>query len=381
MNKKNTITYNENMMKILNNKMMLMPIPSNISFMWNFGSLMGMCMIIQLITGILLSMHYAANINFAFNMMNHIYRNVNYGWMLRILHSNSASMFFIFIYMHIGRNLYYESFQNKMTWNSGIILMFMLMMTAFMGYVLPWGQMSYWGATVITNLISVIPYIGNLIIKWIWGGYSINNATLNRFLSFHFLLPFIMIIMMMIHLIMLHKENSNNPLNINKMIDKIEFYPYFMWKDILTMIMTMMLLIMFSMKFPFILNDYDNFIESNPMITPPHIKPEWYFLFAYAILRSIPNKMGGVIALVMSISILLFMPPIIKNKIILGNNYFFLSKITFWIMVINFILLSWIGQNPVEYPFILMGQSFSILYFIYFINLNWINYSWNLMLN
>nr|QTT57973.1 cytochrome b [Plectrocnemia sp. 1 YW-2021a] len=376
------ISFNKNnpLINILNKNVMKLPIPSNISFLWNFGSLMGMCLMIQLISGILLSMHYAANINFSFDMMNHIYRNVNYGWLFRIIHSNGASMFFIFIYIHIGRNLYYESYQNKMTWNSGIILLFMLMGTAFLGYVLPWGQMSFWGATVITNLISVIPYVGSNITEWIWGGYSINNATLNRFFSIHFMLPFIMIGMIMIHLIFLHKESSNNPLNLNKMMDKIQFNPYFMWKDMIGMLITFMMFLMFSMKLPFLLNDFDNFIESNPMVTPTHIKPEWYFLFAYAILRSIPNKVGGVIALVMSISILFFMPLILKKKLILGNNYFFMSKFIFWILIMNFMLLSWIGQNPVEFPYIFLGQTLSITYFLIFFFMDWMNLMWKLIL-
>nr|YP_010586467.1 cytochrome b [Plectrocnemia tortosa]UZZ44268.1 cytochrome b [Plectrocnemia tortosa] len=367
------------LMKILNNNIIKLPTPSNISFLWNFGSLMGVCLAIQLISGILLSMHYSANINFSFDMMNHIYRNVNYGWMFRIMHSNGASLFFICIYIHIGRNIYYESFQNKMTWNSGIIILFMLMATAFMGYVLPWGQMSYWGATVITNLISVIPYIGNMMTQWIWGGFSINNATLNRFFSIHFILPFMIMAMIMIHLIFLHNENSNNPLNINKTMDKIQFTPYFMWKDILGIIVMIMMFMLFMMKFPFLLNDTDNFIESNPLVTPPHIQPEWYFLFAYAILRSIPNKMGGVIALMMSIMILFFMP-FTLNKKILGNNLFPLTKFMFWIMIINFLILSWIGQNPVEYPFIMTGQIFSITYFLYFIMLNYMNSLWNTLM-
>nr|QLY89539.1 cytochrome b [Polycentropus flavomaculatus]QLY89547.1 cytochrome b [Polycentropus flavomaculatus] len=371
---------NVKLLNILNNNILKLPIPSNINFLWNFGSLMGISLMIQMISGIMLSMHYSPNVNYSFDLMNHIYRNVNYGWMFRIIHSNGASLFFIFIYMHIGRNIYYESFQNKMTWNSGILLLFLLMATAFLGYVLPWGQMSYWGATVITNLISVIPYIGNTITQWIWGGYSINNATLNRFFSIHFLLPFIIALMVMIHLVFLHEENSNNPLNLNKFLDKIQFNPYFLWKDIMGMIMAIMMFILFSMKQPFLLNDFDNFIESNSMVTPPHIKPEWYFLFAYAILRSIPNKMGGVLALFMSIMILFFIPLNVNSKLIMGNNQFLISKIMFWTLIMIFILLSWIGQNPVEYPFILMGQILSILYFTYFITLNWINKLWNKIL-
>nr|YP_010585976.1 cytochrome b [Abaria herringbona]UZZ43712.1 cytochrome b [Abaria herringbona] len=362
--------------KMINNSVINLPSPSNISFMWNFGSLLGMVLMIQIITGLFLSMNYCPSIYLAFESMNHIVRNINYGWMMQIMHANGASLFFIMIYMHIGRGIYYESFTNMMTWFSGIIILFILMMTAFVGYVLPWGQMSFWGATVITNLLSTIPYLGTDIVQWIWGGFSINNATLNRFFSFHFLFPFVLIMFIMIHLIFLHQKGSNNPLNINNKFDKIPFHPYFTLKDILGFIIVLITFTFFILKFPYLLNDNDNFIEANPMVTPPHIQPEWYFLFAYAILRSIPNKLGGVIGLLMSI-LILFILPLTFNKMMMGNAFFTLNKIMFWIFVNIFMLLSWIGSNPVEDPYILMNQIISMIYFIYFLLNPLLNKYWN----
>nr|YP_010865484.1 cytochrome b [Eoneureclipsis hainanensis]WGT74393.1 cytochrome b [Eoneureclipsis hainanensis] len=352
-------------LKIMNKSLINLPSPSNISFFWNYGSLLGICLIMQIITGIFLSMNYSTNINISFESINHIYHNVNYGWLYRILHANGASLFFTCIYIHIGRNMYFESFMNQITWYTGIIILLIMMMTAFVGYVLPWGQMSFWGATVITNLLSAIPYIGNMLVQWIWGGFSINNSTLNRFFSFHFILPFVLIALIMIHLIFLHMKGSSNPMNINNNFDKIPFHPYFTIKDILGFAILLMMLLIFSLKFPYLLNDNDNFIEANPMMTPPHIQPEWYFLFAYTILRSIPSKLGGVIALLMSI-LILFILPITFNKMIKGNSFYLPNKIYFYIFISTFFLLSWIGSNPVEDPYILMNQIISTNYFLYF---------------
>nr|UZZ43917.1 cytochrome b [Ecnomus sp. XG-2021] len=376
MNKFQSLMKTHPILKMINNNVLFLPTPANITFMWNFGSLLGICLMIQIITGIILSIHYSANINYSFDMINHINWNVNNGWLYRIIHSNGASMYFICIYLHIGRNMYYETFNNMMTWFSGIFILFMSMATAFLGYVLPWGQMSYWGATVITNLLSSIPYIGNMITKWMWGGYSINNATLNRFFSFHFLLPFIITGLVILHLMFLHYNKSSNPINYMKKNDKIPFHPYYSWKDMMGMIIMIMMFMMFIMKYPYLLNDSDNFIETNPMITPPHIQPEWYFLFAYAILRSIPNKLGGVVALLMSICIL-FIMPFIPKKTIKGNSFFMMNKIMFWMFTINFFLLSWIGSMPVEAPFIMMSQTMSTFYFLYFIIYMFLNKMWN----
>nr|ATN41139.1 cytochrome b [Pterygota sp. 3 LC-2017] len=357
---------NHPLFKIMNNALVDLPAPSNISSWWNFGSLLGVCLMIQIITGIFLAMHYTADTLLAFNSVNHICRDVNNGWLLRTLHANGASLFFICIYMHIGRGIYYGSYKYLYTWMVGVILLFLTMGTAFMGYVLPWGQMSFWGATVITNLLSAIPYIGIDLVQWLWGGFAVDNATLTRFFSFHFLFPFIIVAFTMIHLLFLHQTGSNNPLGINSNSDKIPFHPYFTFKDIFGFMILFFSLISICLIFPYTLSDPDNFIPANPLVTPPHIQPEWYFLFAYAILRSIPNKLGGVIALVMSIAILFILP--FSNKFNFQSNQFYpLNQILFWIMTILVILLTWIGARPVEDPYIITGQILTILYFFYFI--------------
>nr|ALO70369.1 cytochrome b [Batrisodes sp. 1 EF-2015] len=346
----------------MSNSFIELPSPSNISSWWNFGSLLGLCLIIQILTGLFLTMHYCANINFAFSSVIHICRNVNYGWLIRTLHANGASFFFICLYLHISRGFYYDSFTLTQTWWIGTLIFLLTMMTAFMGYVLPWGQMSFWGATVITNLLSAIPYLGTMIVQWLWGGFAVNNATLSRFYTFHFLFPFLILAMIMIHLMFLHQTGSNNPLGTNSNIDKIPFYPYFLFKDLFGYIMMMFMLSMLTLVNPYMLSDPDNFIPANPLVTPTHIKPEWYFLFAYTILRSIPNKLGGVIALLMSILIIMFLP-LINKKNFLGNQFYPCNKILLWSLISSIILLTWIGARPVEIPFILMSQSLTIFYF------------------
>nr|CAB4322256.1 unnamed protein product [Chrysodeixis includens] len=353
-------------LKIINGSFIDMPLPSNISSWWNFGSLLGLCLIIQILTGLFLTMYYTANIELAFYSVNYICRNVNYGWLIRTLHANGASFFFICIYLHIGRGIYYESFNLKYTWMVGVIILFLLMGTAFMGYVLPWGQMSFWGATVITNLVSAIPYLGNMLVNWIWGGFAVDNATLTRFYTFHFLLPFIIAMMTMIHLLFLHQTGSNNPLGLNSNLDKIPFHPFYTFKDLIGFIILLFFLVMLTLTNPYLLGDPDNFVPANPLVTPVHIQPEWYFLFAYAILRSIPNKLGGVIALVMSILILIILP-FTFNKKIQGIQFYPINQILFWSMVTIVILLTWIGARPVEDPYIITGQMLTILYFSYFI--------------
>nr|YP_010464221.1 cytochrome b [Strongylium kulzeri]UUL71598.1 cytochrome b [Strongylium kulzeri] len=352
--------------KIVNNALIDLPSPSNISTMWNFGSLLGLCLIIQIVTGIFLAMHFCPNIEMAFNSVAHISRDVNQGWLIRTLHANGASFFFICLYMHVGRGMYYSSYNLTHTWMVGVTIMFLLMATAFLGYVLPWGQMSFWGATVITNLLSAIPYLGSTIVQWVWGGFAVDNATLTRFFSFHFLLPFIVTAMVMVHLLFLHQTGSNNPLGLNSNIDKIPFHPYFSFKDILGFMLMLLALTALSLMDPYMLGDPDNFTPANPLVTPVHIQPEWYFLFAYAILRSIPNKLGGVIALAMSIAIIYILP--ITNKKKMASNHFYpANKSLFWIMVITVILLTWIGARPVEDPYIITGQILTISYFMYFI--------------
>nr|YP_009045336.1 cytochrome b [Abrota ganga]AHA03687.1 cytochrome b [Abrota ganga] len=367
--------------KIINNSLVDLPSPSNISSWWNFGSLLALCLIIQIITGLFLTMYYTANIDMAFFSVNYICRNVNYGWLIRTLHANGASFFFICIYFHIGRGIYYESFNLKFTWMIGVIILFLLMATAFMGYVLPWGQMSFWGATVITNLLSAIPYLGTMLVNWIWGGFAVDNATLTRFYTFHFLFPFIILMMTMIHLLFLHQTGSNNPLGVNSNLDKIPFHPFFTFKDLIGFIILISILTFLSLINPYMLGDPDNFIPANPLMTPIHIQPEWYFLFAYAILRSIPNKLGGVIALVMSILILIILP-FTFNKKIQGIQFYPINQMLFWSMIIIIILLTWIGARSVEIPYILTGQILTVMYFSYFIINPILNKIWdNLIFN
>nr|YP_009128552.1 cytochrome b [Phallocryptus tserensodnomi]AJP76850.1 cytochrome b [Phallocryptus tserensodnomi] len=353
-------------LKIANGALVDLPVPSNISIWWNFGSLLGLCLITQIITGLFLAMHYTASVDLAFSSVAHICRDVNYGWLLRSIHANGASFFFICIYLHIGRGLYYGSFRYLETWTSGVILLFLLMATAFLGYVLPWGQMSFWGATVITNLVSAVPYIGTDIVQWLWGGFAVDNPTLTRFFTFHFILPFIIAGMTMIHLLFLHQTGSSNPIGLNANIDKIPFHPYFSIKDITGFLVMLTALILLSLLYPNILGDPDNFTPANPLVTPAHIQPEWYFLFAYAILRSIPNKLGGVVALVMSILILISMPLTFKPKF-RGLVFYPPFQIAFWSLISIVILLTWIGARPVEAPFIMIGQILTVAYFSYFI--------------
>nr|YP_009910870.1 cytochrome b [Darevskia caucasica]QDP70099.1 cytochrome b [Darevskia caucasica] len=353
-------------LKIINHSFIDLPTPSNISAWWNFGSLLGLCLIIQTITGLFLAMHYTADIMSAFSSITHIHRDVQHGWLIRNLHANGASMFFICIYLHIGRGLYYGSYIYTETWNIGVILLLLVMATAFMGYVLPWGQMSFWGATVITNLLSAMPYVGSTLVEWIWGGFAIDNATLTRFFTLHFMLPFIIMGTSMIHLLFLHETGSNNPAGLNSNTDKIPFHPYYSYKDLLgalTMLLILLLLTLFS---PNLLGDPENFTPANPLVTPPHIKPEWYFLFAYAILRSIPNKLGGVLALLFSILVLLIMPltHLSKQRTL---SYRPLSQTLFWFLISDIIILTWIGGQPVEHPFIIIGQLASTFYFLTFL--------------
>nr|AIE42874.1 cytochrome b [Limia garnieri] len=354
------------LLKIANDALVDLPAPVNISAWWNFGSLLGLCLITQILTGLFLAMHYTSDISMAFSSVAHICRDVNYGWLIRNMHANGASLFFICIYLHIGRGLYYGSYLYKETWNIGVILLLLVMMTAFVGYVLPWGQMSFWGATVITNLLSAVPYVGNTLVQWIWGGFSVDNATLTRFFAFHFLLPFIIAAATLVHLIFLHETGSNNPIGLNSNADKISFHPYFSYKDLLGFILLLTLLIALALFSPNLLGDPENFTPANPLVTPPHIKPEWYFLFAYAILRSIPNKLGGVLALLASILILMVIPLLHTSK---QRSLTFrpISQLLFWLLVADVIILTWIGGMPVEHPFIIIGQIASFLYFFLFL--------------
>nr|ACR81175.1 cytochrome b [Dicaeum australe] len=353
---------NHRILKVINDALIDLPTPSNISTWWNFGSILGICLVTQIITGLLLAMHYTADTSLAFSSVAHICRNVQFGWLIRNLHANGASFFFICIYLHIGRGLYYGSYLYKETWNIGVILLLMLMATAFVGYVLPWGQMSFWGATVITNLFSAIPYIGQTLVEWAWGGFSVDNPTLTRFFALHFLLPFVIAGLTLVHLTFLHETGSNNPMGIPSDCDKIPFHPYYTTKDILGFALMLCLLAAMALFSPNLLGDPENFTPANPLVTPPHIKPEWYFLFAYAILRSIPNKLGGVLALAASV-LVLFLVPLLHTSKLRSMTFRPLSQILFWTLVANILILTWVGSQPVEHPFIIIGQLASLSYF------------------
>nr|ASB30107.1 cytochrome b [Planigale ingrami] len=351
------------LMKIINHSFIDLPAPSNISAWWNFGSLLGICLVIQILTGLFLAMHYTSDTLTAFSSVAHICRDVKFGWLIRNLHANGASFFFMCIYIHIGRGIYYGSYLYKETWNIGVVLLLTLMATAFVGYVLPWGQMSFWGATVITNLLSAIPYIGTTLAEWIWGGFAVDKATLTRFFAFHFILPFIITALVIVHLLFLHETGSNNPSGVNPDSDKIPFHPYYTIKDALGLLFLLLTLLMLALFSPDSLGDPDNFSPANPLNTLPHIKPEWYFLFAYAILRSIPNKLGGVLALLASILILLIIP-LLHTANQRSMMFRPVSQTLFWILAANLITLTWIGGQPVEQPFIIIGQLASTPYFM-----------------
>ena len=367
-------------LSIINASFVVLPCPRNFFIWWNFGSLLGLCIIIQFFTGFFLSMHYVADVSLAFSSVRHICRDVNYGWLLRKIHAKGASFFFICIYIHIGRGLYYGSYVNAEVWKLGVLLFFMVMATAFVGYVLPWGQMSFWGATVITNLLSAIPYIGKDLVQWIWGGFSVDKATLTRFYSFHFLLPFVIISLRMIHLLFLHQTGSNKPIGVDSNSDKIPFHQYYTFKDLFWFVIIIICLLSLVLFFPNFLTDPENFIPANPLVTPVHIQPEWYFLFAYAILRSIPNKLGGVLALFGAIAIL-FVVPLLHVSCQQSSIFRPSSQFVFWCLVVCFILLTILGGRPVEFPYIELGQVASVAYFsIFLFLLPFISYMENLLL-
>ena len=353
------------LLKIVNHSLVDLPSPRSLSSWWNFGSLLGLCLATQIVTGLFLAMHFVNDISLAFERVSHLGRDVNLGWLLRAVHANGASVFFISLYLHAGRGLYYGSYRFHLTWSVGVIILLAVIAAAFMGYVLPWGQMSFWGATVITNLFSAIPYFGGEIVNWIWGGFAVDKATLTRFFAFHFLIPFLVAGLVIVHLLFLHQTGSNNPLGLSLNADKVPFHPYFSTKDFFGFFMVLAVLILVALLVPWALGDPENFIPANPLVTPVHIQPEWYFLFAYAILRSIPNKLGGVLALAGSIIILLILPLVPTSKFQGFSSYPF-NKLYFWAIVNIVLLLTWIGARPVEAPFILMGQILTVLYFSYF---------------
>nr|YP_010725916.1 cytochrome b [Caulophacus iocasicus]WDY83518.1 cytochrome b [Caulophacus iocasicus] len=345
-----------------------LPLPTNINYYWNFGSLLRFCLIIQILTGILLAMHYCPEIIHSFNRIAHIERNISSGFILRNLHTNRASIFFLCVYLHIGRNIYHNTWNNKITWLIGITIYLTMIITAFVGYVLPWGQMSFWAATVITNLFSAIPYIGNDVILWIWGRFRVSNSTLNRFYRLHYLFPFILTGLIFIHIIALHTENHSNPTGNQREIDQLPFHHYLTTKDLQTTIIIRTIIFFIITHIPYTLRDPENFIKANPLITPTHIQPEWYFLFAYSILRSIPNKLGGILTLIRRIAILYFII-ILKQKNIKTRNHRPNLKLTTWLLRITFLLLTWIGRMPAEEPFTNLRLIITTWYFTTFLTL------------
>lgn len=342
-----------------------MPTPARIRLIWNFGSLLGLCLGTQLVTGIFLRFHYFRDREVAFISVSHLIRDVNYGWLVRIVHANGASLFFLSLYLHLRRGLYYGSFKLIHTWIVGTSILLAVIATAFLGYVLPWGQISFWGATVITNLFSAIPYLGTDIVYWLWGGFAVSGPTLSRFFGLHFLLPFVVTALVMAHLIFLHQKGSSNPLGISSNLDKVNFHPYFSWKDLLGFFICIWAFFTVVTLAPWLLGDTENFISANPLSTPIHIQPEWYFLFAYAILRSIPNKLGGVVALALAVVILYVLP--LKNNLIKRNAVSPVNKLIFWWFVNVVVLLTWIGARPVEDPYLMLGQILTITYFCFYL--------------
>jgi ubiquinol-cytochrome c reductase cytochrome b/c1 subunit len=343
------------------------PTPINLTYAWSFGFLAGISLLIQIFTGLVLSMHYSPNIDLAFSSVEHIMRNVNYGWWFRYTHANGASMFFIVVYAHILRGLYYGSYMapRQLLWCSGVVILLLMMATAFMGYVLPWGQMSFWGATVITKMFSVIPFVGERIVEWLWGGFTVNGATLKRFYTMHFVLPFVIAGFVLLHLALLHKDGSNNPLGVDD-AEMIPFYPYYFLKDIHALFIYLLIFSTLVHFYPNYLGHPVNYIPADSMRTPAHIVPEWYFLPYYAILRSIPDKVGGVVCMFGSI-LILFTVPYTNFSMIRSAHFRPIYKVFFWIFVADFFLLMWIGQMPMRNSYILLGRYATAYYFIFFI--------------
>nr|VFU78599.1 Cytochrome b oxydase [Proasellus margalefi] len=352
-------------LSILNSSLVDMPAPKNISAWWNIGSLLGACLAVQIITGLLLSLHFINCIDYAFSSVIHISQDVELGWLMRYSHANGASVFFIGLYLHIGRGLYYGSYRLLHVWSVGVTLFLAVMATAFLGYVLPWGQMSFWGATVITNLVSTMPVFGQELVQWLWGGFAVGGATLTRFFALHFMVPMVISALVLIHIMYLHQGGSTNPAGVSAGVDKEMFHPFYSLKDLAGMVMMVAFLLAVSLMAPFLMGDPENFNEANPLSTPLHIQPEWYYLFAYAILRSIPNKLGGVVALLMSV-LILYSIPFTVNSINGASPPYPLVQLLFWCFVGVVLLLTWIGARPVETPYILVGQLLTFFYFAFF---------------
>ena len=364
-----SVRWNKNyLLSFVDSHLIHYPSPINLSYAWSFGSTAGICLVVQILTGVFLAMHYTPNIDLAFGSVEHIMRDVNNGWLIRYMHANGASMFFIVVYSHIFRGLYYGSYMQprQLLWCSGVIIFILMMATAFMGYVLPWGQMSFWGATVITSLLTAIPLVGKSIVEWFWGGFTVDNATLNRFYSLHFLMPFLIAGLSLVHLALLHNVGSNNPLGIDSAVDKVPFYPYFFFKDLYALSIYFFVFGILVYYFPNLLGHPDNYIPADPLHTPAHIVPEWYFLPFYAILRSIPNKLGGVVAMFGSLLILLLIP-FINTSEVRSTTFRPIFKLAYWLLVADFLILGWVGQKPVTDEYIFTGQVATLYYFAFFL--------------
>lgn len=352
------------LVKIINSTLVDLPTPANLSINWNYGSLLGLVLVIQLITGIVLATRFSGHSDISFDSVILIYQDANYGWLLRLVHSTGASFFFIFLYLHIARGLYYGSYVYPEVWNLGVVIYLLLMGTAFLGYVLPWGQMSYWAATVITNLLSAIPVLGKILVEWVWGGFAVANPTLTRFFALHYLLPFLVTVLVMIHLFYLHMYGRSNPLGVSSNVNKVSFHYYYSVKDTFIFFVFFFVFMVFTLKWGYLFMDAENWIPANALVTPTHIQPEWYFLFAYAILRSIPNKLGGVVALLASIMVL-FLFTVSRSKLLFrGMNFSPIARLVFWSLVSNFFLLTWLGRCPAEDPYNQVALILTVTYFM-----------------
>lgn len=360
---------NHPLVKIINSTLVDLPSPANLSVNWNYGSLLGLVLVIQLVSGIVLATRFSGHSDISFDSVISIYQDSNYGWLLRLVHSTGASFFFLFIYLHIGRGLYYGSYIYPEVWNIGVMIYLILIGTAFLGYVLPWGQMSYWAATVITNLLSAIPWLGSVLVEWVWGGFAVGNPTLTRFFALHYLLPFLVTALVILHIFYLHLYGRSNPLGVSSNTNKVSFHYYYSVKDLYVYFVFFFIFIVFTLNYGYSFIDAENFIPANPLVTPTHIQPEWYFLFAYAILRSIPNKLGGVIGLLLAV-LILFLFSVSSSKLLFrGTIYSPIARLLFWSLVSNFILLTWLGSCPAESPYTEVALVATITYFRFILTL------------
>ena len=364
------IDYRLPVFTFLNHELNEYPTPRNLSYWWNFGSLAGIMLVTMIVTGIVLAMHYTPHTDYAFQSVERIMRDVNYGWLIRYLHMNGASMFFILTFIHMFRGLYYGSYKapRELLWILGVVILLIMMATAFMGYVLPWGQMSFWGATVITNLFSAIPFVGENIVGWLWGGFAVDNPTLNRFYSLHYLLPFVLVGVVVLHLVALHRFGSNNPLGIDTKgpQDTLPFHPYYTAKDMFGLGVFLIFYALVVFFAPNLFGEPDNYIPANPLATPEHIVPEWYFLPFYAILRAVPNKLGGVVLMFASIFVL-FIVPWLDRSPVRSARFRPIYKIFFWILVVDCVVLGVVGANPPEGQWVVIGRIATIWYFLHFV--------------